>query len=96
MPVDRRSIIFLFFLSKDTQQWLLFATDAQDESLQRRIFVIDALESDTQRRMRELRCDGLLPTNICFFGSNHFVLTRAENEDEENILFECRKMHSIF
>jgi len=99
VPVDRRSIIFLFFLSKDTQQWLLFATDAQDEqdeSLQRRIFVIDALETDTQRRMRELKYDGLLSTNICFFGSNHFVLTRAENGDEENILFECRKMHSIF
>ncbi len=83
----------------DTQQWLLFATNAQDEedeSFQRRMFVINALESDTQQRMRQLKCDGLLPTNICFFGLNHFILTRTENEDEENILFECRKMHSIF
>ncbi len=80
----------------DTQQWLLFVTDAQDETLQRRMFVINALENDTQRRMRELKCNDLLPTNICFFGSNHFILIRTENEDEENILFECRKMHHIF
>jgi hypothetical protein len=83
-------------LLKDTQQWLLFATDEQNESLQRRMFVINAQESDMQRRMRELKCDGILPTNICFFGTNHFVLTRIENDDEENILFECRKMHSMF
>ncbi len=83
---------------KDTKQWILFVNDEQDESFQQRIFVINAQESDTQRRMRELKCDGILPTNICFFGTNHFVLTRTENEDEDedNVLFECRKIHSIF
>ncbi|CAF1218534.1 unnamed protein product [Rotaria sordida] len=80
----------------DTQQWLLFVTDEQNEYLQQRIFVIDAQENDDQRRMRELKCNGLLPTNICFFGSNHFIITRTENKEEEKFLFECRKMHNIF
>ncbi|CAF3584993.1 unnamed protein product [Rotaria sp. Silwood1] len=81
----------------DTQQWLLFVTDEQNEYLQQRIFIIDAQESDDQRRMRELKCNGFSPTNICFFGSNHFIITRTENnEEEENVLFECRKMHNIF
>ncbi len=71
-------------------------TDAQDESLQRRIYVINALESDNDRRMREVKCDDLFPTNICFFGSNHFILTRTEKDDEENSLFECRKIPNIF
>jgi len=47
-------------------------------------------------RMKELKCDGIFPRNICFFGTDHFILTHAEDEDEENVLFECRKMHSIF
>ncbi len=85
-----------YFVNIDTKQWLLFVTDEQDESLQRRIFIINALENDTQQRMREVKYDELLPTNICFFGSNHFILTRIENGDEENILFECRKMHNVF
>ena len=59
------------------------------------MFVINALETDPQQRMRELKSDGIIPTNICFFGSNHFILTRTDNGDEENILFECRKMHYI-
>jgi len=83
-------------LFKDTQQWILFVTDEQDECLQRRMLVINAQESDTQQRMREIKCDELLPRNICFWGSNHFVLIRNEKEDEENMLFECRKMHNIF
>ncbi|CAF2774349.1 unnamed protein product [Rotaria sp. Silwood2] len=81
----------------DTQQWLLFVTDEQNEYLRQRIFVIDAQESDDQRRMRELKYKGFSSTNVCFFGSNHFILTCTENkEDEEKFLFECRKMHNIF
>ncbi|CAF1171962.1 unnamed protein product [Adineta steineri] len=80
----------------DTKQWVLFVIDEQNESSQRRMLVINAQESDTQRRMREIKCSNLLPTNICFFGSKHFILTRTENDDEENMLFECRKMHNTF
>lgn len=57
------------------------------------MFVVNARETDTQQRMRELKCDRILPTHICFFGSKHFIVTHG---DEENIIFECRKIHNIF
>ncbi|CAM4921503.1 unnamed protein product [Rotaria socialis] len=80
----------------DSQQWCLIVADQPDVDLQRRMFVINAQENDDQRRMRELKCDGFLPKNICFFGSNHFMITRTENKnDEENFLFECRKVNTI-
>jgi hypothetical protein len=75
-----------FFVFTDTQQWLLFITDKQGE---RRMFVINALESDTQQRMRELKYDDHLPRNICFFGSNHFILIPLGD------YFECRKISHI-
>lgn len=60
------------------------------------MFVINALENDNQQRMREIKCDHILPRNICFFGSNHFIVTYLDNQDEENIHFECRTIHNIF
>ncbi|UJR13951.1 hypothetical protein I4U23_000954 [Adineta vaga] len=80
----------------DTQQWLLFVTDEHDESLQRRMLLINTQENDPQRRMHELQCDQhLLPTNLYFFGPNHFILVRTENKDDDTMILECRNMHHI-
>lgn len=73
----------------------MFVTDNQEESTEQRMFVIDALENDPQRRMRHVKSDGILPNSICFFGSNYFLLTRTETDDEQNSFLECRKLHSI-
>lgn len=74
----------------------MFVTDNQEESTEQRMFVIDALETDPQRRMRQVKSDGILPNSICFFGSNYFLLTRTEEaNDEQNSFLECRKLHSI-
>lgn len=67
-------------------------TNDHEDSSEQRLFLIDALESDAQRRMREVKSDGFQPNSICFFGSNHFLLTRIDTNDEQNSLLECRKL----
>lgn len=78
----------------DTKQWFVFA---EDESSFQRAFLLDAHRNDDQeKQMQPISFPGLSPINVTFFGSDQIMVTRRNLKDDENLLFECRKMHSIF
>lgn len=70
----------------------MIVTDDQEDSSEPKMFLIDALQTDAQRRMCQVKSDGIQPKSIRFFGSNQFLLTRADTNDEQNSLLESRKL----
>lgn len=71
---------------EDSQQWLLFLDDSDQ-----RFCLISARDEDENQRRTSMKIDFLRATDLRFLGANHFILTRADPNDEQNQLIECRR-----